>query len=416
MSSLLVLADDYTGALDTGVQFSRKGVSALVLTRDQVSFERASAIGAPVLVIDMESRHISPADAYRLVLDITSEAIRHGARYFYKKTDSALRGNIGAELAGLLDAGGDLCLSFIPAFPKSGRVTVGGVQYIDGIEVAESVFAKDPLEPVTLSSVADIVRMQSDVPIENITRAEYAVAAEKPSRKTLRILDAESAGDIEELGAHLKRGGNLRLTAGCAGFAEILPELLEFPRGKIEMKKNAGNVLIVSGSVNPITMDQLSRGADLGFAAFTLSPSQKLDVSYLKSDECGVFVRNVVKELELRGRVIVRAAGGPGDVAAAGSFGSEMEVSQQVANNIGELTLRILEEGSVGNLAVFGGDTLHSVLNRMRCEGVLPVSEIAPGIVAAHIISPDHDCVMITKSGGLGGGDVLSSIDGFVWG
>jgi uncharacterized protein YgbK (DUF1537 family) len=100
MSRLLVIADDYTGSLDTGVQFSRKGVSVLVLTRDQLSFQGAGYGGYDVLVVDTESRHVLPEEARKIVDDVASEAMRHGVVYFYKKTDSALRGNIGAELAG----------------------------------------------------------------------------------------------------------------------------------------------------------------------------------------------------------------------------------------------------------------------------------------------------------------------------
>jgi uncharacterized protein YgbK (DUF1537 family) len=396
-------------------------VPALVLTKEQLSFDRMPGVDVSVLVVDMESRHMPQTEAYELVHEITSDAVKHGVRYFYKKTDSALRGNIGAELAGLLDASSDSCLSFIPAFPKSGRITKNGVQYIDGIEVANSVFGKDPFDPVTRSSIADIIRLQTDIPTENITRDIYSRAADKPPYKVLRILDAENMDDIEKLGAHLKRGNNFRLTAGCAGFAEILPELLELSSFEMSWKKNADNILIISGSVNPIAIGQLSRGQELGFSVFTLSPSQKLNALYPGSRECETFVRDIAEKLDTKGRVIVQTVGSLNEISEVERLACDMairknEVSRRVAWNIGELTLQILNNVHVGNLVVFGGDTLHSILTKMRCEGVLPVFEIAPGLVVAHVLSPDHGCVMITKSGGLGGNDVLDAIDSFVYG
>lgn len=90
----------------------------------------------------------------------TAEAA--GIPYIYKKTDSALRGNIGCELNAVMDASGEACLIFAPAFPQMGRVTRRGIHYIDGVPVADSVFGKDPFEPVTESSVREIVRKQSD--------------------------------------------------------------------------------------------------------------------------------------------------------------------------------------------------------------------------------------------------------------
>ena len=167
MSRLLVIADDFTGALDTGVQFSKKKVPTLVLTAEQF-FSNNTHGGAEVLVTDTESRHLSAKEAREAVARVADHAIKRGVRHIYKKTDSALRGNVGAELAGLLDVGNDLCLTFVPAFPKSHRITRNGIQYIDGIEVAQSVFSKDPLTPVTCSSVADIVHLQTDFPTENI--------------------------------------------------------------------------------------------------------------------------------------------------------------------------------------------------------------------------------------------------------
>ena len=63
MIKLLVIADDFTGALDTGVQFSKKGVPTLVTTDRHVCFQ---TIGSEieVLVIDIESRHSSLRQAY----------------------------------------------------------------------------------------------------------------------------------------------------------------------------------------------------------------------------------------------------------------------------------------------------------------------------------------------------------------
>ena len=52
-----------------------------------------------VLVIDTESRHIPPAQAADLVRSITEQAVALGVACIYKKTDSGLRGNVGANWA-----------------------------------------------------------------------------------------------------------------------------------------------------------------------------------------------------------------------------------------------------------------------------------------------------------------------------
>ena len=56
MLSLLIIADDFTGALDTGVYFAESGVRVKVVTDTEYPFD---APEAKVLVVDAETRHPS---------------------------------------------------------------------------------------------------------------------------------------------------------------------------------------------------------------------------------------------------------------------------------------------------------------------------------------------------------------------
>ena len=144
MLLLLIIADDFTGALDTGVQFAAYGAATRVMVKDQVDF---ASCDAQVLVVDTETRHLPPEKAYQIVEELTRAACRAGIRYIYKKTDSALRGNIGAELAAVLQASNNRQLPFLPAFPQNGRTTRDGIHYVDGVPVTESPFGVDPFGP-----------------------------------------------------------------------------------------------------------------------------------------------------------------------------------------------------------------------------------------------------------------------------
>lgn len=66
MVKLLIIADDFTGALDTGIQFVNKGIATQVFTK------MPEAIGdidetTEVLVIDSETRPMPAAKAYDAV-------------------------------------------------------------------------------------------------------------------------------------------------------------------------------------------------------------------------------------------------------------------------------------------------------------------------------------------------------------
>jgi uncharacterized protein YgbK (DUF1537 family) len=419
MVSLLVIADDFTGALDTGVQFSKKHVPTLVTTNEDANI-RAIGDGIEVLVVDIESRHLLPEEAYSIVRRVVRNAVEAGVPHFYKKTDSALRGNIGAELSALLDESKERTLAFVPAFPKSRRTTVNGIQYVDGTELGKSVFSEDPFEPVRVSSVADIIHQQTTLPVINVSIGSYSDIEAIPGERTICVYDAQSDGDMERLGAALKKSGSLRVLAGCAGFAETLPELMELQTGKTPWEGNKENILIVSGSVNQITIDQMNYAKKNGYHSITLSAEQKLDRGFTKGGACEKFVEKVSELLSHYGKVIMEAVSERGQILESDAYARKKGIPQNelrclISENIGEIVRRILNKAYVGNLVVFGGDTLYSIMQKIGCDGIVPLFEISPGVVVARIISESHGFCVITKSGGLGNEDVIKVIDKFVF-
>ena len=109
MLSCLMIADDFTGACDTGMQFARFGLrSVVVIDPAQV---RGRAEGPQVLVVDTKSRNCSRGDAARRVREACDPLLYLTPRLVYKKIDSALRGNLATEIRTTMQAFGmDLCL------------------------------------------------------------------------------------------------------------------------------------------------------------------------------------------------------------------------------------------------------------------------------------------------------------------
>ena len=66
MIKLLMIADDFTGALDTGIQFAKNGVNTQVFTTCDLD----SVVVKPeteVVVVDSETRPLKPYEAYEVV-------------------------------------------------------------------------------------------------------------------------------------------------------------------------------------------------------------------------------------------------------------------------------------------------------------------------------------------------------------
>ena len=92
-----------------------------------------------------------------------------------KKIDTGLRGSLGAEIDGAMEALGAAEAFVLPAIPEVGRTTVGGVQLIDGVPVHRTAFRDDPENPVRDACVARVIeatsrRRAADVALEAVRR------------------------------------------------------------------------------------------------------------------------------------------------------------------------------------------------------------------------------------------------------
>ncbi len=106
---ILVLADDATGALEAGAKLADRGSRCLV------TLHRDLTAAPDALVVDAETRHLTREAALACVRGLAREARRRGVRHLYKKTDSTLRGHIGAEFQALLDVFPERPLLYVPA-------------------------------------------------------------------------------------------------------------------------------------------------------------------------------------------------------------------------------------------------------------------------------------------------------------
>lgn len=409
MVKLLVIADDFTGALDTGVQFKAKGTQIRVVGTQGKGLLGVLRDDLQVLIIDAETRHLTPAEAREVVGRIVTEAVDAEIPCIYKKTDSGLRGNIGGELAGMLEASGERQLHFIPAFPKMGRTTVGGIHYIEGIPVADSVFGADPFEPVSHSSVQDIIASQSNVKTQLVGGKEPS-----ESMEGVLIYDAATDEELTCIAKSLQEQGQLRLLAGCAGFASVLPQLLGLKQGGGGVPRLHPRLIAVCGSINPITVSQLDAAERAGMLRIALTPRQKLDSQWIDSMEGGRYLNQWLSLAERRPAVILEC--GVHDNEATRRYVDQtglnlVEMRDRISTSMGGILKALLDRGLKGTLLVTGGDTLLAFLRQIGQEELVPIGELMPGIVLSQICYQGEVFHLISKSGGFGPPTVLSDLE-----
>lgn len=410
MILLLIIADDFTGALDTGVQFAARGVRTRVVVGADAE---VSAPGADVLVVDTETRHLPARAAYQMVEALTARACRAGVKYIYKKTDSALRGNIGAELEALLHASGERQLPFLPAFPQTGRVTRGGVHYVDGVPVAESPFGADPFEPVRHSVVTELIAEQTALPARSCPAQEEGQSV--PQEEGILVFDAVSTGDLERTGRQLLAQQGLHIMAGCAGFGAVLPELLGLASDRpAALPELDPRLLVVCGSVNPITLSQLDEAERAGFARLRLTPRQKLEPGYWQSGEGRQELARIEALLRHTPRCIIETndAGGNQPTADyAAQLGIDRETLRvRIAGSLGHLVGGLFTSPALGTLLLTGGDTLLQCMNCIGVNELEPICELEKGVVLARFAYQGCTRHIITKSGGFGQETLLTDL------
>ncbi len=405
MVKLLIIADDFTGALDTGVQFAARGAATIVVTDLNYDF-RSIEKAVEVLVMVAETRHLQPKKAYEIVYNIVHRAFQAGIAYIYKKTDSALRGNIGGELTALMDGAGIDTVPFLPAFPKLGRVTREGIHYIDGVPVAQSVFGRDPFEPILNSAVPDILRQQTNVPVLIHPRME----AYKITEPGIQIFDAETDADLEHIGRELGTE-RLRFCAGCAGFAAVLADMLNLKGAAPNIPKLEDTLFIVCGSVNPVTISQMKAAEEHGFPHVNLNPLQKLEPGWVDSKPALKCVRNWLAQASEKKRFILDV-NDPEGCEDTDNYAQEHNLTReqlrvQISDNLAALMKRMLDDGLNATLLCTGGDTLMALMKAVDVSELTPICEMATGVVLTEFIYKGSTYHIISKSGGFGEDDLL---------
>jgi uncharacterized protein YgbK (DUF1537 family) len=404
MLKLLVIADDFTGALDTGVQFSRQGIQTFVSTETKVQYDQLSE-EIEVLVLNTESRHLTFDQAYEKIRMILESAKVAQVPFIYKKVDSALRGNISAEMKAILDTSDQAVLPFLPAYPEMNRVVIDGQLYIDNVLVSESVFADDPYEPVNESNVMQ--RLQIEAGIEATLVKDNFIPD-----SGVAVFDAQTDEMLWDHGKQLAEQGLLAVTVGCAGFAKILAQQL-FPDGKIQDHTLAKPVVVVCGSVNPITKKQIEY-VEKKYPRISLNARQLLDATHWEEVEGQEEIAHYLQLMAEHSLLVFETCSDQTttEIVTYGERkGLSVEESRfRIGKSLGKLTRELWAQHQENTFLFTGGDTLFQSMKVLGVTGIKPLTEIKPGVVLSVIEWNGKEMQVITKSGGFGTEELFEEI------
>ena len=413
MIELLVIADDFTGALDTGVQFAEKGMKTKVLSCFPADGQALDRLQAQVLVMDAQTRHLEGNEAYWKVWELVRQAKEAGIPYIYKKTDSGLRGNIGKELEAALMASGEQYLTFIPALPSMDRITVGGIHYVEGIPIHETAFGRDPFEPVVSAKVADLFPHAAVKTVLYGEKDHY----ERGRDKEIGIFDAASEEQIRRITKDLMKQNRLGVMAGCAGFASVLADFLKPEKEGEEPPIIPDKLFILCGSINEITRRQIEYGEKRGMKRVAMTPAQQFTPGYLHSEEGKGWLGRLKEDCEAGITCMVET--GISDMEKVARYRQENhipldEARVTISKTLGEVLKQLMEMGLKATFMIIGGDTLAAFIKASGCSEISIYRELEPGTVLSSVRVKGKEQWIISKSGGFGNQELLMSVEWLV--
>jgi uncharacterized protein YgbK (DUF1537 family) len=375
---IAVIADDLTGAADTGVQLVRAGY------RTAVKFhgEDTPTVEIDAVAFDTDSRTMQAGFAAKRVVDVARKV--HDERVVYKKLDSTLRGNVAAELSAAFGASGRERAIVAPAFPDAGRTTVRGTQLVHGVPVDETVMRDDPQAPVREAHVptllADAFSSVGTLGVEDVAHPERVRLLLEENECV--VADAERDSDLAALVQAVPDPARV-LWAGSAGLAYAIGSVYPGPReGDMgERRELARAVLVVVGSLSGVAREQVRRLVE-----------EYGDVAVEAGGDDAV--------AEARGAL------SGGECAIVHSPEEQIASGEAVVGSLAEVVGRLSEERLFGGLVMTGGATAVGVARRLGATGIELEGEVEAGVPVGALMGPNPYPV-VTKAGGFGGPDTL---------
>lgn len=397
MQKLGIVADDLTGSMDSSGYFATRGWSTVVI------LDPGFPSDADVVVISTNSRAEEPGVARERV----REAVRGLAgRAVYKKIDSTLRGNIGVELeAAMAEMAADKAI-VAPAFPAVGRTTLGGRLLVNGVAVAETQFARDPISPVKESHIPTLLEKSTGRRVGCISVADIDSGPEYLRRQISQMPEDIVVCDVTEQShltgiaqaAVLARGR--WLLCGSGGLARELylflnraPEV----RRKARARLSSGLALVVVGTRNQVAASQLIKARDaLGL------PVLDLEVEGLSQDDISRRAGNMLAEAD---RLLAQGKG----LALSPIFSRYApDIGHLLPAFIAEVVAGLLASHGFAGLFLSGGDIALEVCRRLLVSAIRVYGEVEPGVPAGELLGGQGGGIrVVTKAGGFGTEEAL---------
>jgi uncharacterized protein YgbK (DUF1537 family) len=380
-----VIADDVTGALDSGVEFVRAGWSA-ALALDQELPQ------ADLAALSTESRDGDVASARRRA---ALAATRLAGRVLFKKIDSTMRGHVGAELEAVMRAAGAARAVVCPAAIEAGRTVLDGQLLVHGVPLDQSEFARDPRWPAGTADLKTLIGLPVwHLPLETV-RSHPALLRQAIVSAPAAIVSADACqqSDLAAISRAIVDSGSM--PCGALGLARAWAQALggrapgQLRPPELLHTGLALPALIVAGSHHPRSAAQVRALTATG-AAVAVSPDQ---TSAAPAADLAI------------------AALGAGQTVVLHTPSSDLQgrrAQQRAMQVLADTARQICGALRPGLLVLTGGETARLVGATLGVRAIAICGEVEVGMPRGRMVGGLADgLLVVTKAGGFGGEQVL---------
>lgn len=393
--TLLILADDVTGAADCAARCKGVGLPATIV----LTSPTAAALPTGAVAVSSDSRYLAPAAAAAGVHDLfhTLQQAAPPSAIWYKKIDSTLRGNIGAELAAMLalTPAAQPCAVISPGFPAHGRGLV------DGYLVYDQAATPRVHLPTLLQQQTALPQASIGLAVVRAGVAALAAALDAGYRAgaQLLVIDALTEADLSTIYQATQQALPQALFCGSAGLMGVIAAALVAAQGE-----TVGPALASPPALAYPLLAVVGSGSNMAHR-------QLLQLQQVPAVD--------IYEVDLAQQARVRVVAGQGSHAACALHlpppvpNAQLEgaLARQYAATLGDVAHQLIQQRQPRTLLLVGGDTAVHLLQLLGIEKLEVEAELLPGMpLTTGVAAAGQHYQIILKAGNHGDEQTLVTL------
>ena len=386
---MIVIADDITGAAEiAGIAFAR-GAEVRLVCGSVYGCDTATYSTDVTTVIATDTRSMSEAEAATETKRISAAfGSPEGKKVIFKKTDSALRGHVIAELTALMEATGYERAIYLPANPSKGRIIRNGIYYIKEVRGEKQEVREVPLNETDFS-------FDPEFPARTSVLRERFPDAES---KGIIMPDAESEEDIHNVISTYNDGKTI-----FAGAADLFSAMIGMGCGRLKESIAKHPIPIIQTHNSMLILSGSTQSKPLGLGIPIAPMPQEI---YDGGDDLNLW-DTTAYEQERHSLILT----------IPHTHRTGKEVAVHLRTMMAEMTKQLVTRHCPDHLVIEGGATAWATLQALGWTEFTITAQLGPGVVqmrttnACHTqnLRSENGTLVTLKPGSYPWGTILSS-------